>query len=132
MLTGLNHITLVVTDLNRSLDFYQTVLGARLAAHWPKGAYLEIGPVWLCLELGDSVSPRVDHSHIAFSCAAGDFDALAERITGAARIWKTNRSEGASVYFEDPDGHKLELHEGTLATRLAHYRSSPASGVTIL
>ncbi|GHL45122.1 hypothetical protein ECZU28_51170 [Escherichia coli] len=26
-----------------------------------------------------------------------------------AEVWKDNRSEGASYYFLDPDGHKLEL-----------------------
>jgi catechol 2,3-dioxygenase-like lactoylglutathione lyase family enzyme len=32
MLTALNHLTLAVTDLPRSLDFYTQVLGCRLRA----------------------------------------------------------------------------------------------------
>lgn len=40
-----------------------------------------------------------------------------------------NKSEGQSFYFLDPDGHKLELHVGDLASRLAQCREKPYSGM---
>jgi hypothetical protein len=43
-------------------------------------------------------------------------------------VWKVNRSEGASYYFLDP-GHKLELHVGSLALRLAACREQPYKGM---
>ena len=129
MLTGLNHITLAVTDLPRSIAFYRDLLGARLRAEWARGAYFEIGPVWLCLSVGDAAPLRQDYTHIAFS--ADDFAALADRISAQAPLWQDNASEGGSVYFLDPDGHRLELHDGSLETRLAHYRDHPEKGVTI-
>jgi hypothetical protein len=61
-----------------------------------------------------------------------EFDTLAERVRRQAAIWKDNRSEGASLYFLDPDGHRLELHVGSLASRLAAYQANPKSGVTIV
>ncbi|WFE73414.1 VOC family protein [Roseinatronobacter sp. S2] len=126
-ITGVNHVTLVVADLPRSVRFYCDVLGCELRAQWAQGAYLDAGTLWLCLEHGDP-DARTDDTHLALSCPPDDFSALAQRIASNARQWKENRSEGESVYFLDPDGHKLELHLGDLASRLAHYRNSPPDG----
>lgn len=126
--TGLNHVTLAVADLRRSIAFYTEVLGLRLRAEWPEGAYLSAGVLWLCLALDPAArtARREDYTHLALDARLDEFDALSTRIRAMARIWKENRSEGASVYFLDPDGHRLELHVGSLETRLAHYRAHPA------
>ena len=42
MLTGLNHLTLAVTDLNRSVAFYQNLLLFKPEAMWDCGAYLSL------------------------------------------------------------------------------------------
>jgi glutathione S-transferase fosA5 len=46
------------------------------------------------------------------------------RLSGVT-IWRDNRSEGASLYFLDPDGHKLEIHAGDWRTRLAAMKRDP-------
>ncbi len=127
---GLNHITLAVSDVERALGFYREVLGLRLRAIWEDGAYLEAGTLWLCLsrDAAARTAPHPDYTHIAFSVAAEDFEALRIRVGAAARSWRENRSEGASLYVLDPDGHKLELHVGSLEDRLAHYRTHPMPG----
>lgn len=123
---GLNHLTLAVTDLDRSVGFYRDLLGLRLRALWPEGAYLEGGPLWLCLSVDPAIAQRTarDYTHIAFDVAEGDFAVLCEKVKAAAPVWRDNRSEGNSLYVLDPDGHKLELHVGSLETRLAHYRAT--------
>ena len=128
--TGLNHVTFAVRDLARSLSFYRDLLGMTLRAEWPEGAYLEAGALWLCLSSDAKArrEPHPDYTHLAFDVAAQDFEALAARIREHAALWRQNRSEGASLYFLDPDGHKLELHVGSLASRLAHYRANPVPG----
>lgn len=118
---GINHVTLCVTDLERSVGFYCQILGAVVRAQGKAGAYLELGDLWLCLEQAARVSPRADDSHIALDCAAAEYSSLAARIRSNADQWKENRSQGASIYFLDPDGHKLELHVGGLPDRLADY-----------
>ena len=45
MLTGINHITLAVTDLDRSMEFYIDILGMKPHVRWDRGAYLTAGGV---------------------------------------------------------------------------------------
>ncbi len=130
MITGVNHVTLVVADLERSLAFWREFLGLTLRARSARLAYLEGGSLWLCLECG-TPAPARDDSHIAFSCAPADFATLEARLADASHS-KRNHSEGESLYILDPDGHKLEIHLGTLESRLAHYRATCPEGVQIL
>ena len=128
MIRGINHITLAVADLDRSVTFYADTLGLALRYRWDDGAYLEAGSLWLCLSRDPAAATarRADYTHFAFDIAAQDFDSFAARLKAAGiTSWKDNRSEGASFYFLDPDGHRLELHVGDLASRLASYGITP-------
>ena len=132
--SGLSHITLAVSDLDRAIAFYRDLLGCTLRAHWRDGAYLEAGALWLCLSCDDAVrtEPHPDYTHLAFSVAPDDFTLLSAKVRETAISWKDNRSEGDSLYFLDPDGHKLELHVGSLQSRLDHYRQQTDGNVTII
>lgn len=131
MLTGLNHLTLSVRDLDRSVVFYRDTLGLRLHARWERGAYLSAGDLWLCLSLdaGAAISTG-GYTHYAFSISQEDFPAFAARLrTAGVAEWQRNRSAGDSLYFLDPDGHQLEIHVGSLAQRLAACRAAPYQGM---
>jgi len=132
MLSGLNHLTLAVADVQRSLRFYHELLRLQLDATWDNGAYLSLPGLWLCLSLDPLRDPTlaVDYTHYAFSTHPRDFDALVECLRAAGvQEWRDNRSEGASYYFLDPDGHKLEVHVGDLASRLQACRDKPYTGM---
>ncbi len=134
MITGLNHITLAVRDLERSIRFYTEIVGLRRRAKWLRGAYLSAGNVWICLALDQDmeVGPRPDYTHVAFSVSPQGFAISAKAILASgATIWKDNGSEGDSLYFLDPDGHKLEIHVGDLETRLAALRKQPYEGLEL-
>lgn len=130
---GLNHVTLAVADVDRAVAFYRDLLGFRLRALWPEGAYLDAGPLWLCLSHDPAAAgqTRGDYTHFAFDVAAEAFDELASRAAQTAPLWRENRSEGKSLYVLDPDGHKIELHVGSLESRLAAYRRDLGKGVTV-
>nr|WP_087024831.1 VOC family protein [Thaumasiovibrio subtropicus] len=63
MITGLNHLTLAVSSLEASLDFYVDKLGLCLHATWDNGAYLSAGDLWFCLSV-DAAKPARDYSRI--------------------------------------------------------------------
>ena len=129
MLRGLNHITIAVSDLERSLRFYTDILGMQGHVRWDSGAYLSLGELWFCLS-SDNAVPAKDYSHIAFDIAQGDFLPFAEKLKAAGVIeWKQNSSEGQSIYFLDPDGHRFEAHCGSPQTRLDALAKAPYAGL---
>lgn len=132
MLTGLNHITIAVSNLETSFTFYTQLPGFKPHARWDAGAYLSLGELWLCLSC-DTAIPSQDYSHIAFSCDEQNFNAIASQLRDAKIIeWKHNTSEGDSLYFLDPDGHKLEIHCGNLQSRLESLKEKPYKGLVWL
>lgn len=132
MLTGLNHITLAVKDLEKSFTFYSSLLGFKPHAKWNRGAYLTLGELWLCLSCDDS-KPAEDYSHIAFDIALENFSVFSRQLIDASVVqWKLNSSEGDSLYILDPDGHKLEIHAGSLKSRLESLRLYPYEELSLL
>lgn len=134
MTTGVNHIAFAVSDLRRALRFYVEVIGCSKVATWDRGAYLRAGEMWLCLSLdaAASMGSARDYTHIAFTFDPAGLADLRERLSMFGGVeWKVNASEGDSVYFLDPDGHRLEAHVGSLESRLASLREAPYDGLEV-
>ncbi|RUO37516.1 FosC2 family fosfomycin resistance glutathione transferase [Aliidiomarina shirensis] len=132
MLRGINHITIAVSDLERSLEFYTRLLGMKAHVSWDSGAYLSLGATWICLSC-DEVHPSQDYCHIAFDVSEENFEPVTKKLREAHVVeWKQNRSEGLSLYLLDPDGHKLEIHSGSLQSRLESLKSKPYQGLVWL
>ena len=134
MISSLNHITLSVSDLDRSFAFYTETLGLRPRARWSRVAYLSVGGLWLCLTLDRLCrqGPQAEYTHIAFTVEAARFAAHAAALAAlGVTQWQPDSSEGDSLYFLDPDGHKLEIHAGDLASRLASLRVAPYDGLVL-
>ena len=132
MITGINHITLSVRNLEESISFYSNVLDFRLLAKWPKGAYLSAGDIWLALILDQKVreSPIPEYTHIGLTVSLENFPILSQKIQqSGAKIWQDNKSEGDSLYFLDPNDHKLEIHASDLETRIKTAKESPWEGL---
>src|ERR1041385_1186664 len=120
-ITGLNHLTLAVSDLERSVAFYSELLGFSVRMRGPSSAYLESGTLWLALVLDPTGrrGPLPEYSHCAFSIAPSALRLLTDRLTVAEVVRWQDTEHSDSFYFLDPDGHKLELHSGDIQSRLA-------------
>lgn len=132
MIIGINHITLAVKDLEESFKFYQEVLQFKPLAKWKKGAYFLAGDLWFCLiqDQNTRESSQKDYTHIAFTVSEQDFEIISDCIKRSqAKIWQDNTSVGASLYFTDPNNHKLEIHVSDLATRIKTAKENPWEGL---
>ena len=133
MLQGLNHLTLSVSCLETSFNFYTQILGCKPLAKWKQGAYLLAGDLWLCLAFDPCLNPDVssDYTHIAFSVAPESFKKHCQDLEQHnLQLWQENSSEGDSLYILDPDNHKLELHVGNWQTRLEATKKNPYEDMT--
>jgi len=126
---GLNHMTFSVSDLDRSIHFYNSVFNAKLLVKGENTAYFDVSGIWLALNVEKDI-PRNEikesYTHIAFTIDEADFSRAYDTLkklgvhilTGRPRDEKDKKS----IYFTDPDGHKFEFHTGTLQDRLDYYK----------
>ncbi|WP_233538979.1 FosM family fosfomycin resistance protein [Planococcus halotolerans] len=126
---GINHFLFSVSDLEKSIKFYQEVFDAKLLVKGKNTAYFDLGGLWVALNLEKDI-PRheitLSYTHVAFSIEEEMFDEIHEKLeslhvnilSGRPRDKKDNKS----IYFTDPDGHKFEFHTGELHDRLNYYK----------
>lgn len=128
MIQGMNHITLAVTDIAISFAFYKDVLGFTPLCKWNNGAYFLVGDLWFCLNVDSKREANPCYTHYAFTVAQEDFARMSQHLIKAGcPLFKENSSPGESLYFLDPDGHKLEIHSGTWQSRIAHKKENLGS-----
>ena len=118
MSAQLNHTIIWCRDKQRSATFLADVLGLPAPARF--------GP-FLVVQLDNGVSldfhdvdGEISAQHYAFLIDEGEFDEVFARVRarthqhwadpGKHRAGEINRNDGGrGVYFEDPDGHLLEV-----------------------
>ncbi|MBB1258721.1 VOC family protein [Streptomyces alkaliterrae] len=115
----LNHTVVYATDRQRSAQFLATILGLEVGA--PFGPFLPV-------DLGNGVTldyyelrdEPVQSQHYAFLVPEEQFDAMIARLESADVTYyadpghtepgrTNNLFGGRGAYFDDPDGHNLEI-----------------------
>ena len=117
---GIHHISLIISNTERALAFYQGLLGLPLAERpelgFP-GAWLTISTQQIhLLELPnpDPVTGRPEHGgrdrHLAVT--VDGLDELVARLERHGVPFTRSRSGRAAVFCRDPDGNGVELIAG--------------------
>lgn len=118
--TGFHHVSLIVSDTARALDFYHEVLGLQPHPGRPDlgfpGAWLRLGDFQLHLlqlENPDPGSGRPEHGgrdrHTAIS--VDRIEGFAARLAAAGIPYTMSRSGRRALFCRDPDGNAWELIE---------------------
>jgi catechol 2,3-dioxygenase-like lactoylglutathione lyase family enzyme len=127
MTIELDHLILAVSDLDASVRFYTAVLGLEHEGQDGPFAVLRVTPSFT-LQLAPWGTGGGEH--LAFALPRADFDAVFARVREAAIAYGDSyhevgnmrgpgnetgaRGAGAALYFNDPDGHLLEIrHYGS-------------------
>jgi catechol 2,3-dioxygenase-like lactoylglutathione lyase family enzyme len=118
MSVQLNHTIVRCRDKQRSAVFLADILG--LPAPTPFGPFLVVESAnGVSLDYHDT-SGEIAPQHYAFLVGEDDFDEIFGRISeqqlqhwadpGQSQQGSINRNDGGrGLYFEDPDGHLLEI-----------------------
>lgn len=118
---GLHHTALISSDVERTIAFYQGVLGFPLTElidnrDYPGSShfFFDIGHSNLLaffdfpgLDVGPYAEVLGGLHHVAISVEPARWEALVEKLTEAGVEHVVH--SGVSVYFRDPDGARIEL-----------------------
>jgi fosfomycin resistance protein FosX len=131
-INGLSHITFVVSDLSRSAKLWCEGLGAtevydsrdKKFSLYPEKFFV-LGNIWIALM--EAPTSERSYRHVAFQAKENEFPEFEQRLLGLGVEIRPPRlrvaGEGHSLYFYDYDNNLLELHSGTLESRLQTYSS---------
>lgn len=117
---SIHHVSMVVADTQRAIDFYHGVLGLDVCTERPDlgfpGVWFTIGEQQihlLELENPDPVTGRPEHGgrdrHLAMS--VDDLDKIQAVLVERGIVFTRSKSGRVALFCRDPDGNGVELIE---------------------
>lgn len=108
---SMNHVTVFVPNVQKSVDFYQGVFGMPILTKQDAGINLSTGTGFYGIYPAPNATTG-SINHVCFGIENFDADAVLKQLTargvkGSIRM----RGETKELYFTDPDGIRVQLQD---------------------
>ena len=110
--SGIDHIVLHVSDVQRSKQFYTELLGMTSYRENDRQVFLHAGAQGVALFKktdGSPVPAGGDMNHLALKVAGGTYESLKSELEAHGVSVSGRPGDDHCIYFQDPDGHRLQL-----------------------
>jgi catechol 2,3-dioxygenase-like lactoylglutathione lyase family enzyme len=107
----LNHASLIVSDLGRSVAFYQRVFGMPVRSTQQGGVNLAVGDAFLGIYQGsENAMPHINH--VCFGIQGFDPAAAVAALEAQGLPGESRTRDGVTqVYTADPDNLRIQLQD---------------------
>jgi catechol 2,3-dioxygenase-like lactoylglutathione lyase family enzyme len=107
----LNHASLIVSDLDRSVAFYRGVFGMPVKSTQQGGVNLAVGDAFLGVyQGGPSAMPHINH--VCFGIRDFDAEATVAALERQGLAAESRTRDGVTqVYTADPDNLRIQLQD---------------------
>ena len=110
--SGIDHVVFHVKDLARARKFYVDFLGMEVDHERDWQCFLKCGNQGIALfevDDGAKVHGGSEVNHMALRLKTGDLERVRRTLSEAGIKFHGRAGDPDCVYFQDPDGHRLQL-----------------------
>jgi catechol 2,3-dioxygenase-like lactoylglutathione lyase family enzyme len=110
--SGVDHVVLHVSDVERSKRFYTEILGMTVYREEEGQVFLHTGQQGVALFRRPGGAPLTIGNalhHLAYKAASGTYETLKEERERHGVAVSGRPGQDRCIYFRDPDGHRLQL-----------------------
>ncbi len=111
--TGIDHVVLWVSDLERSKKFYIDLLGMKVnhESDWQSFLWCGDGDQVALFQQRDGSPVKIgaELNHMALRMEPNSYEQVKARLEQEGIEVSGRAGDPTCIYFDDPDGHRLQL-----------------------
>ena len=110
--TGIDHVVLHVRDLEKAKRFYMDLLGFTVAHESSWQSFLRCGTQQVALfqmRDGSDIHAGSEMNHMALRLESGEYEEVKAILEAAGCEVHGRPGDDRCLYFQDPDGHRLQV-----------------------
>ena len=107
---SINHVTVFVRDVGKSVDFYQRLFGTQLLTRQDPGVNLQVGSSFLGIYPAENGAPGINH--LCFGLKNFDADVVVSKLAASGVRGNIRlRGDTKELYFTDADNVRVQLQD---------------------